>query len=311
MHRVVTRWTSGIFEHQILNHIEQGWRNDRFMCVLRSHPVRFIFSGSVLNLMVWSRSLTLNQSSGIHLILQNAIDCNGTPFRLNLLFEAGLVLGTTKSLVLIRGWYTVFIQPVRNLCRTVTIQLHTEDCLNNRGYRLVNDQFVFIVLGSEIAVEDMVSNKFSVSSLDVQIGTDLDGNISAVRVVNQVLEWENDFISRLPRLCRVIIVVNCDKANAKCRENLFNVSARINVVTTETRKVFYNDAVDFSLLDLLNHFLKIRTVKVRTCETVITELLNKIDFRVLGQVIFNQFSLICDTVTFFLLTCRRIAIFLR
>ena len=39
----------------------------------------------------------------------------------------------------------------------------------------------------------------------------------------------------------------------------------------KTREVFYNNAVNFAHLDVLNHFLKCWTVKAFTTETVVDE----------------------------------------
>ena len=146
----------------------------------------------------------------------------------------------------------------------------------------------------------MGSNELAVSSLDVQVRTDFDGNVSAVRIVNKVLERQDDFIACLVAHSRVIVVVDSDETNSKGRKNLLDILTGFDVVTTKTRKVFDHDTVDFSLLYKLNHPLKVGTVKVCTGETVITKLLGQNDLRVLLQEIFNQFSLVSDTVTFFL-----------
>ena len=281
------------------------------MCVLRSHPIRFIFCGSAFDFMVWSRCLSLNQSAGVHLIFQNAINRFCAPIGLDLFLETRLVFGTTLSLIFIRRRNTVFIQLVCNLCRTEAIHLHAENALNDRSNSLVDDQFVFIIVRSTVAVDHMTSNKFAISSLGLQIGTNLDGNIPAIRVVNQVFERKNDFVAYLLRLCRVVVVVDGNKTDAQGRKNLLDISAGINVVTTKTGKVFDNDAVDFSCFDLFHHSLKVRTVKISTCITIIAELLNQSDLRVSAHIIFNQLSLISDTIAFFLLARRKVTIFLR
>ena len=167
------------------------------MCVLRSHPIRFIFCGSAFDFMVWSRCLSLNQSASVHLIFQNAINRFCAPISLNLFLETRLVFGTALSLIFIRGRNTVFIQLVCNLCRAEAIHLHAENALDDRSNSLVDDQFVFIIVRSTVAVDHMTSNKFAISSLGLQIGTNLDGNIPAIRVVNQVFERKNDFVACL------------------------------------------------------------------------------------------------------------------
>lgn len=176
------------------------------------------------------------------------INCFCAPIGLNLFLETRLVFGTTLSLIFIRRRNTVFIQLVCNLCRTEAIHLHAENALDDRSNSLVDDQFVFIIVRSTVAVDHMASNKFAISSLGLQIGTNLDGNIPAIRVVNQVFERKNDFVAYLLRLCRVVVVVDGNKTDAQGRKNLLDISAGINVVTTKTGKVFDNDAVDFSVL---------------------------------------------------------------
>ena len=69
----------------------------------------------------------------------------------------------------------------------------------------------------------MIADKFTVPSFDVQVGADFDGNITAVGIVDQVLERKDNFISCLLVCYGIVVVIDCDKTDSESRKNLLNV----------------------------------------------------------------------------------------
>ena len=67
----------------------------------------------------------------------------------------------------------------------------------------------------------------------------------------------------------VIVVVDSDKAHTEKRENLFNVFARLQMISSETGKILDHDAVDLACLYVRHHFLKGRALKIRARKPVV------------------------------------------
>ena len=88
------------------------------------------------------------------------------------------------------------------------------------------------------------------------------------------------------------------KPHAIGRKDTAHIAASLNILSTKTGKVFDNDAVDLSFHDVIHHFLKSRTVKDNPTVPIVYLFGNQLDFRVTAHEIFDQLSLIADTVAF-------------
>ena len=62
-------------------------------------------------------------------------------------------------------------------------------------------------------------------------------------------------------------------------ENIVEIISYLNIVSSKTRKILYNDAVYFTGINVLHHSDKIRTVKICTAVTVIRINLNEFHIR--------------------------------
>ncbi|MPM64380.1 hypothetical protein SDC9_111266 [bioreactor metagenome] len=62
----------------------------------------------------------------------------------------------------------------------------------------------------------------------------------------------------------VIGIVHGDKANMKEWQYFFKIGSGFDVISAETGQVFDHNAVDFSTLDGVHHFIKAGTVEVRS-----------------------------------------------
>ena len=137
---------SAVFQHQFLNHIECCRWNNRFMGVFYPHPFRFILCTANFDLMIRSCGLSLYQSSCVHLVFQNPVDCYRTPDCPSLLAKSGLIPGTAMPFIFIWRKNSILIQPVSYLCRTESVNLHPENTLHNESCGFVNDQLILIFL---------------------------------------------------------------------------------------------------------------------------------------------------------------------
>lgn len=84
-------------------------------------------------------------------------------------------------------------------------------------------------------------------------------------VLEQVPQWSQVVVA----LSAVHGVIDSNETNAVLWEDYFRVHTDLQIVSTEPRHIFDNYRSNFPGFDICKHFLKVRTVKVRTGETVI------------------------------------------
>ena len=204
----------------------------------------------------------------------------------------------------------IAIEPVRNLRRRLPINFPAKYVLNHRGGLWVDNQQVFILWGSHIPIDDLAAHKLAVPAFCLQVASDLNRNIPAVGIVHQISERQDQFIVRRSRLRIIIVVVDCNKPDAKHGEQLLNISPGVNILPAKAGQVFHNNAVYLSLPDRLYHSLKIRPVKVGAGIAVIAVFSDQCDFRTLFEKLQDYQSLIGDTVALeFLTGTGKVAIF--
>ena len=108
------------------------------------------------------------------------------------------------------------------------------------------------------------------------------------------------------------MVVYSNEPHAELRKNLFNIAPRINVIAAKARKIFDDDAVDFTGFDSLHHFLKLRPLKVCPSIAVIAELSDQFNVWLPDCKTLDDCSLAGNAVALHLIPGKRkVAIFLR
>lgn len=93
------------------------------------------------------------------------------------------------------------------------------------------------------------------------------------------------------------IFVDGDKGNAERRIYDFRKATTLNMLTTKTGKVFYDDCTDFTFFNHTLHTVKIATVKTCTRNAVIHEK-HRIGISVFFSVVRKNLLLVADTVRF-------------
>ena len=148
----------------------------------------------------------------------------------------------------------------------------------------------------------------TIPTFDIHMAADLNGNISAVRIIDQILEG-NDHITPHILIDAVITVRNRNETDPQHREYLFNVPSGLDIVPSKTGKILHNDAIDLACSDIRKHSLEFRSFKIDTTETVIRIGIDDLDLRVRLQIVHDQFILIGDTVADGLSPISHITIF--
>ena len=132
----------------------------------------------------------------------------------------------------------------------------------------VDDELVFVGRVFQITITGKGAEKFSRLALDTELRPQLLGKAAAVCLVHDVLDGDGNIITQR-RVFTVQIIIDGDKPDAHIRENGFQILAGLDIFTAKAGQVFYNDAVDVAIGDILHHFLERRAVKVGAGVTVV------------------------------------------
>ena len=312
MYRSVSAACTGILLHQTLNQFKISSGNDCLMGSCNSDPFTLILENLGLGLVIGGRALSLHHNTSVYFIFQNSPDRNMAPFCNRRFLEGRFKAESLRPLVL-QGGQDSF--PVESFCDTVgavSINFPTENVTDN-GRRIVIDQKTILVLRIlPVTIDGEVGDALSLLPLDRQVASDLNGNVTAVRIIDQILERDQQAI-RMPLVCRVIVIVHRNEAHPQLREQFFDILATINIVSAKTRQILDDDTVDQTLSDIHHHSLEIRSVKIGSGVAIVLVFSNQCHLRMTCQIVHQQLSLIVNTVAFGFSAAgqRKIAIILR
>ena len=266
------------------------------MGIRDAHPLG---GGALLHLLdlVMRRTLfALHQRSGVGFVLQDADNGGSRPFAVSLVCVSLFRVGQTVVLLVCqRGENT---QPVQLRCDfggACALQPHTEDVTDNAGGVGVRDEQILVVLGFHVTVHRESADEIAVAPLHVQRGTGLDGNVPAVGFVHNVLDRYGQIIPAV--VGGVDAVGDGDEAHPIGREYPAQIPAGFNVLAPQPGEVFYNDAVDVAIGDILHHFLECGTVKDDAAVSIVDLFRNDLNIRVALHKVFNELALIGNAVT--------------
>ena len=96
-------------------------------------------------------------------------------------------------------------------------------------------------------------------------GSDFLAGVPNEPLIEQVSQWSQVVVA----FSAVHGVIDGNEADAFLWKNHFRVHTDLQIVSTESRHILDDNCPDFPGFDICKHFLKVRTVKVRTGETVI------------------------------------------
>ena len=89
-----------------------------------------------------------------------------------------------------------------------------------------------------------------------------------------------------------------DEAHPVGREHPAQIPACLDVLAPQTGEVFYDDAVDVAIGDILHHFLERRAVKDDAAVSIVDLFGNDLNIRVALHKVFNELALIGNAVAF-------------
>ena len=211
--------------------------------------------------IVQSPCLSLNQFSDIDLVVQNAVHRLGRPRRLIALAEMQAQLCTALQLSCSRGRHLFRIQSVCDPLIIHATDLPEENILHCFRCQFVHDQLSMIAGVLLVSIGCKTSHKITAFPLDRKLALDFDGNVPAVRIVEQVPHWDHDGIAGLPRRLTVIVVRHRNQPNPHDRKNAFQITSHFNVIPSKAGQIFHQNAVDSPLFQFPEQVLERRPFK--------------------------------------------------
>ena len=272
------------------------------MGVVHDYPVPHRHVHFLFGAIVQSPSLSLHQFPSIDLIVQDAVHCFGGPWRLIALAEMQAQLCTALQLSCSWGRYLSCIQPVCDALIAHTADLPAKNTLYIFCCQFVYDQLGMIAGVLLVSIGCKTSHKIAAFPLDRKLALDLDGNIPAVGIVEQIPHRDHDGIAGLPRRLTVIVVCHSNQPDSHDRENTFQITSHFNIVSPESGQIFHQNTVDGPLLQFPEQVLERRPFKVRAGVTIIHKLVHNAQFRVVCGIGFKQGALVCNAVALCLIT---------
>ena len=236
--------------------------NDCFMGVVHDRPVPHRHVHFLFGAIIQSSCLSLHQLSDIDIVVQNAVHCLGRPRRLITLAEMQAQLCTALQLSRSGGRYLSCIQTVCDALIIHATDLPAENILHCFRCQFVHNQLGMIAGILLVSIGCKTSHKITAFPLDRKLALDFDGNVPAVRIVEQVPHWDHDGIAGLPRRLTVIVVRHCNQPDPHDRENTFQITPHFNVISSKAGQIFHQNTVYGPLLQFPEQVLERRPFKV-------------------------------------------------
>ena len=204
------------------------------MGVVHDYPVPHRHVHFLFGAIVQSPCLSLHQFSDIDLVVQNTVHRLGRPQRLIAFAEMQAQLCTALQLSCSRGLYLFRIQSVCDALIAHTADLPAKNTLYIFCCQFVYDQLAMIAGVLLVSIGCKTSHKITAFPLDRKLALDLDGNIPAVGIVEQIPHRDHDGIASLPRRLTVIVVRHCNQPDSHDWENPFQIASHFNIVSPES-----------------------------------------------------------------------------
>ena len=182
----------------------------------------------------------------------------------------------------------MLFQPLGNLSRSQTVNTEGENLLHNSCGFFIDNPFLFVLRVFDIPVWGNGSQMFAGFSFALPCGADLLGSIAGVHFVKYIADSGKLVFSA----CTVNTVIDGDKVYAKLREKNIRIHTHLQIVAPESAHILYDDALDFTSLNIGKHTLEARTVKVRSRIAVILVIVSDSGIPVIFAVAFQNLLLI-------------------
>ncbi len=176
---------------------------------------------------------SLNEYACVDRIFQDTQHGVGRPCRLRVRLEGGGKPHAQRSFVFHGRKHAAVIQSGGDILRAHALQLPFEDIPHDVRSVFVCHQTGFVCFVFQIAVHGKCADILAALALDLKLGADFHGNITAIGFVYEVFERNDKVVRSVFSAEAVVIVVDGNEANAQEWEYLFDVLACVQVIAAK------------------------------------------------------------------------------
>ena len=226
---------TGVQLQDFLHSIEQLLRNDGFVHIRNSDPAGFFHVPNLFDFVIDLLPPALYHRSSVNFIFQNPKHLNRLPLCMSASFEPTMVIQTAQPFILAGGQHILTVQLFGNRLCAHAFQFSAVDRADNICCILVYHQTVFVPFVFAVTIDCVATDELTLAPFHVQLAAHLNGNIPAVRIVQQILERNHNTVRIAALGVRIVIVViDGDEANPQHRKNLFQILSHLDVVTAKS-----------------------------------------------------------------------------
>ena len=158
------------------------------------NPAGFFYVTDFLNLVIDFLPFTLHHRSGVNFIFQNPKHLNRLPLCMSSGLEAAVIIQSAQSFVLTGSQNPLAVQLFRNNLCAHAFQFSAVDRTNNFCCVLIHHQPAFVPFIFAVTVHCISADELPFAPLNVQLAPNLNGNVPAVGIVQQILKGNNDAV---------------------------------------------------------------------------------------------------------------------
>ena len=236
--------------------------NQRLMGIFNHNPIITILMQTLLRLVADLHLPPLHHIADVGLILQHIGNTLAAPQP-----RIGSFATHVPAAVGGRCRDALLVQRSGNLAAANAVQRHGKDPPHYGRNLLINDDLVLFGRVHFVAIYRFAADKLPLALLIPLDGLDLLGNVLGVHVVHNGAEGRNIIGAGLH--ASVDAVQEGNVAHPMLREVPLHVVTGHDVVTSQTAQVLGNDHVDLFGLNIADHSLKIRAVKVGAAPAIV------------------------------------------
>ena len=205
------------------------------------------------------------------------------------LYEKGLIYKGSR----IVNWC-----PVCNRRKRQPFNLPLENLLNNRRGFLIKDHIAVFFIPA-ITIREIALLELSAFHLCLERGRNLAGDVLRVECIDHVLQRDNEAFAGAVRIKVVVVLFDGDKPKPDLRKDPFQIGSSLDVVTPEPAEITNYKALDPAGADVVHQPVELRSIKNRSCSSVVHIGIYQIQVGTLCNVRLANLNLICDDIHLF------------
>ena len=143
---------------------------------------------------------------------------------------------------------------------------------------------MLILIGFAVSIACKSAQILSVSALDTKLRSQFSGQLTAIGLIDQILDRDQDIVA-LAVVVAIHIVVDGNEADALIGKNHFKVSARLDILSSKTGEILYNHAINLSRANCVQNSTKTGAIIVRPGIAIIVLLQHEFNVVVGGDIL--------------------------